>query len=85
MQEAPEGGYSDPPTEVRQALEAFNGAYSSVVDGLDAAWRTGANSGLDAAIDEIFADLGRLAAPLYEMTVPGTTYTYGPTFAYIQS
>lgn len=85
MQEVPEGGYPDPPPEVAEALLAFNKAYSSVVDGLDAAWKNGKDSDLDHAISDMFADLATLAAPLYEMAVPGTQSTYGPTFEYLQS
>jgi len=81
MQEVPKGGYPDPAPEVVQALAAFNDAFTSVVNGLQAAWNSGENDALNEAINTMFG-LAQLAAPLYEMTVPGTEDTYGPTFEY---
>ncbi len=81
MQEVPRGGYPDPAPEVAQALLAFNVAFTSVANGLKAAWKCGDNDALNDAITTMF-DLAQLAAPLYEMTVPGTQETYGPTFEY---
>lgn len=88
MQEVPKGGYPDPPQAVAAALLAFNQAFSTVVDGLDAAWRSGNQTDLDTAIGQMFGSqtapgLADLAAPLYTMTVPGTQLTYGPTFEYL--
>jgi hypothetical protein len=81
MQEVPKGGYPDPAPEVAQALVAFDVAFTSVVNGLDAAWKSGKNDALNDAIGTMFG-LGKLAEPLYELTVPGTEETYGPTFEY---
>jgi hypothetical protein len=82
MQEVPEGGYPDPAPDVTQALLAFNTAFSAVIDGLQAAWAGGGNAALNAAIGNMFG-LAALAKPLYEMNVPGTQDTYGPTFEYV--
>ena len=84
MQEVPEGGYPDPAPDVAQALLAFDTAFSSVVDGLQAAWAGGGNDALNSAIGNMFS-LAALALPLYAMTVPGTQETYGPTFEYVPS
>jgi hypothetical protein len=84
MQEVPKGGYPSPAPDVSQALFAFNVAFSSVVNGLKAAWRSGDNSVLSDAIGTMFS-LGQLAKPLYAITVPGTEKTYGPTFEYAPS
>jgi hypothetical protein len=84
MQEVPKGGYPNAAPEVAQALLGFNVAFSSVVDGLRAAWTSGDNDTLNDAIRTMFA-LGQLAKPLYAMTVPGTEQTYGPTFVYAPS
>jgi ferritin-like protein len=81
MQEVPKGGYPAPAPEVANALLAFDAAFTSVVNGLNAAWTGGGNDALNAAIGTMFG-LEQLAAPLYEMTVPGTEETYGPTFEY---
>jgi hypothetical protein len=81
MQDVPKGGYQNLSPEVVQALLAFNVGFTSVVNGLQAAWKCGDNIALNNAIGTMF-DLGQLAAPLYEMTVPGTAETYGPTFEY---
>jgi hypothetical protein len=81
MQEVPKGGYPAQAPEVTQALLAFNVGFTSVVNGLQAAWRGGDNLALNDAIATMF-DLQQLASPLYEMTVPGTEETYGPTFEY---
>jgi ferritin-like protein len=84
MHEVPRGGYRDPAPEVAKALLAFNDAFTSVVNGLNAAWTGGGNNALNDAITTMFG-LAQLAAPLYEMTVPGTEKSYGPTFEYLAS
>jgi hypothetical protein len=84
MQEVPESGYPDPAPDVAQALLKFNTGFSSVVDGLQAAWAGGGNDALNDAIGDMFG-LAALALPLYTMTVPGTQETYGPTFEYVSS
>jgi hypothetical protein len=82
MMEVPQGGYPDPAPDVAKALHAFNAAFSSVVDGLQAAWSGGGNDALGNAIGTMFG-LEALAVPLYATTVPGTQETYGPTFEYV--
>ena len=87
MQEVPEGGYRDPAPDVARALQDFNEAFSSVVDKLQDAWNGGGNDALSnpktGAITAMFGDLGSFAGKLYDMPVPGTKYTYGPTFQYV--
>jgi hypothetical protein len=83
MQEVPEGGYPDPAPDVATALVNFNTAFSAVIDGLQGAWAGGGDAALNAAIGNMFG-LAALAKPLYEMTVPGTQDTYGPTFEYVR-
>jgi hypothetical protein len=81
MQEVPAGGYPNPAPEVAQALTSFNTAFSSVIDGLQAAWSGGGNDKLNDAIGAMFG-LAQYAQALYAMPVPGTQETYGPTFEY---
>jgi hypothetical protein len=83
MQEVPKGGYPDPAPDVARALLDFNKAFTAVIDGLQAAWESGSNDDLNKAIGTMFG-LAALAGPLYEMPVPGTQDTYGPTFEYVK-
>ena len=52
MLEVPEGGYDDPPPNAVDALNAFNSAFSSVVDKLQLAWTANAPGHGDHALDD---------------------------------
>ncbi|MFG2307374.1 ferritin-like protein [Streptomyces sp. NPDC048566] len=79
MATVPAGGWDAPPDEARRLLDAFDSAYASVLDSLDAAWADGDTGSLMTAV----RGMGRLESPaveLMEMPIPGTPYTYGPQF-----
>ncbi|MEW2167858.1 ferritin-like protein [Streptomyces sp. NPDC007084] len=79
MARVPAGGWDSPPDAARRLLDAFDSAYTAMLDSLDAAWADGDAKALAAAV----RGMGRLESPaveLMEMPIPGTQKTYGPQF-----
>ncbi|WP_369173281.1 ferritin-like protein [Streptomyces sp. R28] len=79
MAPVPVGGWPRPPVHVGQLLFRFDATYSTVLDGLDAAWAGGGERTLNAAMHAMRA----LEDPAVELMETGLRYapgTYGPQF-----
>jgi len=79
MAPIPAGGYKNPPPAASQALTAFNAIFSQVLNGLETAWATGSNSGLQDAINIMF-NLQQAAQTLFGIELPDGSGVYGPDF-----
>ena len=55
MAAVPKGGWPNPPSNVTALLQQFDGAFSSIIDLLQAAWQNGSQTDLDKAIGEMFS------------------------------
>ncbi|MGD9644715.1 MAG: ferritin-like protein [Pirellulales bacterium] len=79
----PAGGYRDDEvsTEVAAWSRQFDDAYTHMLDELQAAWDVGGQAALWRAITWMFA-LKAPARALMAMPIPGTDFTYGPSFRY---
>ena len=84
MAPVPEGGWPKPPPNVASLLQQFDAAYSSIIDGLQAAWENGSQSDLGKAIGEMFT-LSGPAVQLMQIALPGGGGNYGPDFVYTPS
>ena len=84
MAEVPPGGYrkADVTAEVSEKLDAFDQAYTTMLNQLQAAWQTGTPSALTQAISTM-RDLGDLATALMQIPIPGGKGNYGPCFRLI--
>lgn len=78
VKEIPEGGYSNLPSNVHQAIQAFNQVFAQLLQGLEAAWVQGSQSQLQNAINIMF-NLQPAAQTILKMQMPDGSF-YGPTF-----
>ena len=79
MAPVPVGGWPHPPVHVGQLLFRFDATYSTVLDGLDAAWSGGGHRALNAAMHAMRA-LEDPAVELMETALRYAPGTYGPQF-----
>jgi Ferritin-like len=79
MAPIPQGGYVNPPSAVLEALQSFDGLFSSLLAGLDSAWGDGNNNGLQDAINVMFL-LQPAAQALFNFELPDGSGVYGPDF-----
>jgi hypothetical protein len=82
--QVPAGGYrdGDVTSDVAANLQAFDQAYTHVLDELQSAWESGGQAALWRAVEWMFSLRDR-ARVLMEMPIPGTETTYGPCFRYL--
>ena len=81
MAAVPKGGWPNPPSNVTALLQQFDGAFSSIIDLLQAAWQNGSQTDLDKAIGEMFS-LSGPAIQLMQIPLSGGGGNYGPDFVY---
>jgi ferritin-like protein len=81
MAEVPAGGFPDPP---QPQTEAFNTQFTTLVQQLQAAWDSGDDDQLSAAVGTMFG-LGTPAQALMQITIPDTSTSYGPPFQLVSS
>ena len=79
MAPIPTGGYVNPPANAQAALQTFDQAFLAILSGLDSAWATGDNSGLENVINNMFS-LQQAAMPLFSIELPDGSGVYGPDF-----
>jgi len=80
MAPVPAGGYPNPSATVAAALQNFNLTFSSMLEGLQAAWANGSEDALSTAI-RIMCQLKSKAVALMNMPLPdGSGNVYGPDF-----
>jgi hypothetical protein len=79
MSPIPVGGYPNPSAQVKQALQAFDMKYTSMLNHLQNAWATGSSGELGQAVGAMFG-LQPLADRLFNMTLPDGSGVYGPAF-----
>jgi ferritin-like protein len=79
MARVPARGYQRPSDPAKQALQAFDQQFTTVLDYLDSAWATGNQSMLNNAVGAMFA-LQHLANSLMQIPLPSTRGVYGPDF-----
>lgn len=79
MAPVPEGGWPNPPGEVRRLLESFDTTYNSLLRTLETAWAGGGHRSLHAAI-HIMRGLETPAVELMERPIPDAPGNYGPQF-----
>jgi rubrerythrin len=81
MAEVPAGGYqrTDVTADVAAKLDAFDEAFTTMLNQLQTAWQSGTQSALSQSISTM-RDLGDLAIPLMQIPIPGGTGNYGPCF-----
>lgn len=78
MPPVPLGGYKSAAAPVQAALNAFNTAFTNVLNGLDAAWH-GDSSGMNKAIGAM-VQLTQTAPAIFAFPLPDGSGVYGPTF-----
>ncbi len=81
MPPVPRGGYSNPGASALAALTKFNTDFTSVITGLDAAWK-GSSTGMNTALGAMRA-LRRDAVAIFALPLPDGKGVYGPTFQLI--
>ncbi len=79
MAPIPAGGYLNPPANAKAALQTFDQAFLATLTGLDSAWATGDNSGLENVINNMFK-LQQAAMPLFSIQLTNEIGVYGPDF-----
>ena len=79
----PAGGYRDDEVsdEVAAWSRQFDHAYTNMLDALQSAWETEGQAALWRATEWMFA-LKEPARALMAISIPGTDFTYGPSFRY---
>jgi len=77
--EIPHGGYPDAASDVREALDAFNTKFSTLLSQLQSAWGAGGKADLQQAIGTMFALKG-LATAIMAFELPDGSGVYGPEF-----
>jgi hypothetical protein len=79
MSPIPKGGYPSPSIEAKNALQAFDKQYTTVLNNLQSAWASGGQSDLGKAISAMFG-LQSLAVALMQISLPDGSGVYGPDF-----
>jgi hypothetical protein len=79
MSPIPEGGYSSPSPEAKNALQAFDTQFTKVLNFLQSAWMSGNKSELGKAVGAM-RGLRSLAVALMQIPLPEGNGVYGPQF-----
>jgi len=83
MAPIPEGGYQNPSPAAKAALSTFDNLFSDLLDKLDAAWSSGNQAALTAAVIDM-RGLAAAAQPLFSIPLPSPEDGfYGPDFKYM--
>lgn len=79
MAQVPAGGWTDAPPDTRKQLNAFNSAFTSLLQTLESAWGSGGKNALSEAIGQMF-DLQGLGISLIQTSRAPEPGNYGPEF-----
>lgn len=79
MAQVPAGGWTDAPSDTREQLDAFNSAFTTLLQSLESAWGSGGKTALGVAIGQMF-DLQGLGMPLMQISRGPESGNYGPEF-----
>jgi hypothetical protein len=79
MAQVPPGGWPSPSDPVKAQIDAFNTAFTTLLQALEAAWADGDETKLNDAVNQMFS-LKDLAMPLMTTPLPSGEGNYGPEF-----